>query len=265
MGLFNKKPKSMSEKKRQHLIEKIKKNKTAINKLEAEAQIAPLKKGKTKRYIKLKEENVKMAKLVLKDGKLQKAEEVGQQQAPQVPQPPMAPQQQPSNQGMPQAPLPPNFPQQQTEANNMVGEPQLNAQIRQAPPQQAPQPDEYVRMMQQQEAQQRAQQEAILRQRQEAMARAQQEAMARAQAAAQQAPQPIPVPQPRGKPQGSMDITPVSLFLIGDKKISGDIPAAEVMSFIEDVKVAINTKSTFQFGDRFINGEHIVFYEIGEE
>ena len=260
MGLFNfGKPKPMSEKKRAKLINKIRKNKTAINKLEAEAQMAPLTKGKTKKYLKLKEENIKMAKLVLKDGKLQKVDE-GQQQAPQVPQPPMPPQQEPSQpQGMPQAPLPPSFPQQQTEANTMVGEPQLNAQMREAPPQappQAPQPDQYVQMMQQQEAQQRAQQEAMLRQRQEAMARAQ---------AAQQAPAPAPRPAPMpGQIPGQIEVVTVALYLIGDKKISGEIPAQEVMAFVEDVKVAINTKSTFQFGDRFINGEHIVFYEVGD-
>ena len=66
MGLFNfGKPKPMSEKKRAKLIEKIKKNKTAINRLEAEAQMQPLSKGKTKKYIKLKEENVRMAKLII--------------------------------------------------------------------------------------------------------------------------------------------------------------------------------------------------------
>jgi hypothetical protein len=76
MGWFNwGKPKQMSERQKQKLIDNIRENKEKIARLEARAEVSPLSKGDTKKYMKLKEENVKMAKLILKDGKLQKVEE----------------------------------------------------------------------------------------------------------------------------------------------------------------------------------------------
>ena len=218
MGLFNfgknKPPKELSEKAKEKLINKIKKNKVEINKLEAEAQMQPLSKGKTKKYLKLKEDNVKMAKqLIIKNGRLEKVEVNEQQGAPQVPQPPQAPQQTQA-QAPPQAPpqyqsqqtpMPPAFdiPPRPQGGDNMVGEPQLNAQMRQAPPQAPPQQeqqeDPYVKMLHEQEARQRAHQEALMRQRQMAVEQAR---------AAQFAQQQVPPHIQRG-PSG---VVPVSIY-----------------------------------------------------
>lgn len=284
MGLFNlgkpKEPKPLSEKKKLKIIAKIKKNKLAINKLEAEAQMAPLSKGKTKKYLKLKEDNVKMAKeLIIKNGRLEKVQSEGAPAPAQQNQTQAPPQAQPQRE-VPRAPMPP---QGLPEAPNrqggqqMTGEPALNAQMReapqQAPPQQAPPQDEYIQMMQQQEAQQRAQQESLMRRKQQAFQaqqQAQQQAMAQAQAQAQ-APQQAPpgFPQqpqqapPQQRPGNPNAVVPVTIFLVENKKITTQIPETEIVDFINDIKEAVDNQRTMQIGDRFINGFHIIFYEIG--
>jgi len=263
MGLFNLgKPKPMSEKKKAKIIDKIKKNKLEINKLEAEAQMMPLSKGKTKKYIKLKEANVKMAKeLIIKNGRLEKVDKTEQQGAP-APQQTQAPPQAPPRQEMPQAPLPPGFPEQPTQqgGNTMVGEPALNAQMRQAPPQAPPQqpqqPDPYLEALKAQEAQQRAQAQHNMQQRAQAMAQARAQAeAARAQQAQQYAPQ-----QERNDPGA---VIPVTIYLVENKKLTTQIPEEELIIFVKELQEAINNQQTFQLGDRFINGFHVIFYEIG--
>jgi len=207
---------------------------------------------------KLKEEIVKMGKLVLKDGKLTKVEDTPKEEA---------------KIGTPA--VMPDVPTSDAEIDEMVQQERLRRQgmatlvntpqpPRSVPPQMSQ--DQYNALQRQQELynyqQQIIQQQAMQNQAvNQAQAEAEQREYMRQQQELYQQQQMRQQPQPYQQPQ-RLPMIAVSIDMVNGTTITISVPGDKVDSFVEGLNIAIDNQSSFPINNKIINGRNIVSYTI---
>lgn len=211
-----------------------------------EEKIIEQMKEKKEQIDKLKEEMNNMAKLVLKDGKLQKVEDVQkQEEKKEINTPPSPPPELDTRRAMPQ---------------------QYQEDIFENPRRQ-PTPDEVQQIRQQIINENRAKQEYQLRQEQMRLYQEQEQMrMMQQQAAQQQAQQFVPPPTP---PQQfyQQPVPPIQSVVVVIEMVNGSIYKYEITTdvlnqFTSELNAAMNQQTTYSLNDRTIHGKHIVSYFI---
>jgi len=79
-----------------------------------------------------------------------------------------------------------------------------------------------------------------------------------------QVQQPIPpqqfVQQPQVMQQQLPDVIPVSIRLVEGVVVDTNVQGIHIDKFLKEISEAIDNQSTFQVGNRVINGRYIIFY-----
>lgn len=199
---------------------------------------------------KLKEEMNNMAKLVLKDGKLQKVEDTPKQEEPLGP--------------LGNVPVPPPA----LDSRRPIPQ-QYQEDIFENPRRQ-PTPNEVQQIRQQIMEENRAKQEQQLRQEQLRLFQEQEQMrMMQEQAAQRQfVPPPMPPHQYYQQPVYQNPLPPpVQSVVVVIEMVNGSLYKYEITTdvlkqFIEELNSAINQQTTYSLNDRTINGKNIVSYFI---
>lgn len=217
------------EKEIDRLKEAVRKKKIILKKLNSESFLTDKDKIKVKQ---IEEEIIKMAKMILKDGKLMKKEEVSEETGipPQQPQPPM--------QEQSTVPM-----QEQPQANPFEGTPM-------PPPQELQQglvKQQHEQLIQQQLAQ--SQQEQLVQQQLAQQQMAQQQMAQQQMAQQQMAQQPV------------KDI-PVTIEIIDGKPITVSVGEDQLEKFLQDLSSAVDDAGSFRIGNRFINCRYVITYHM---
>jgi len=209
-GRFKKSQEEKEKEEREKIIKELQAKKAALENLE-------------KQKSKIKEEMIKMGKLALRDGKLEKVEEEKVVQTNNQQEPAGSPFVNAPSQAA-QQPMPP------------VPEPQQAPQMPPPPapePQQAPQQPMQTQMPQQAPMQPQMPQQPQMQQSQ-----------------IQQAPVQEPA------------MLGVVITLTNGDSLRVAVPEQNFSMFVQDIDTAIANNTTFRLGQQFISGRHILFYTL---